>query len=1067
MKCQFDVLCSCISDKKIHDCLDRVPAGLDETYIRILTRLRRDHSGDVDMVRKMFLWLVHSLRPLNLIELAEAITLDQSQDRMDFSAIATDPADVLRFSGGLVTTTGNDNIVGLAHFSIKEFLLSDRIQTSPVHDFYAGASEVQLELTRICLNYLMMNDFREGQCHSSNQLVSRTSTYSFLSYSAHYWVKHYHNLLGSHSESLHHLLLKFFTAPVYAQNMLAWQQIEECGEGLLELTLVSAESEVFNAARYGMTGLVKAMCDLGYNVNERSCNDYEYPILIAACHEQHGPSMIAALRDAGADINVRNLRGNVASNGLLHQPDNWGFLQDLIRQGLEVEFLLNSIAGHPSDSTQMVVFLLDNGADIDYSYGDGSLSGTALQLACWKGNLNVTRLLLDRGAEKDVRSGDLGTPLHAAILGKHEDIVSLLLERGVDVDIEGGVLGSPLQAAAWNGDQSLVLRLLQIGSDVNNASGYYGSALAAAIAQRKSEVIELLFNYDAVPNPDHKSRRSKRSEFQPVWGYEVQRVVGNFGQNYIYHTHQPIIWAIEQDDIELVRTLVERGADLIATQKRCRASLEIEYDRLDDVIHPFCCAMQLGFVTIAEYLRSRGADPCRGSFCAMVAVAKRGNIQTWRHLLYDLPSKTNSISISILIDAMNVCKDEATMRSLMDKIDDTEISLSVDLIEPLMNGAVAKNLRLTVSWLLEKGVSPNLRTVNGRHVLFYAIKNRYFDIAKDLIISGANLNFCDDDGGTPLLAAFEVVNIDLMRELLRRGAEIDVSLCRYPRTSYEPGYLCFELVHHVAAAGDIDVMNLLLEYHADLMVQCEICETALWRAVKNEEVNMISLLVQKGAKFNQCNTYGKPILRWAEEKHLVSACKKLTSLGAVRHQKDPGGTINQSVRRLCKELSTNSKTDGCPEWLSRRRWIMLGRCLFLGGDRKNAMIALEQTMKFEQASEYEPEKGNYMQSQIDCEKCAELPSGRFHLCKDDDIMGICEDICLRAHERELQAEGKLETHESLTYPGPWFSSAIPEDHVALSEGQYIPREAWLESLKDWTVTEEAAASLPYREGSNV
>ena len=80
-------------------------------------------------------------------------------------------------------------------------------------------------------------------------------------------------------------------------------------------------------------------------------------------------------------------------------------------------------------------------------------------------------------------------------------------------------------------------------------------------------------------------------------------------------------------------------------------------------------------------------------------------------------------------------------------------------------------------------------------------------------------------------------------------------------------------------------------------------------------------------------------------------------------------------------------------------------------------------------------------------------------------MGICEERCLRGHERDLEAEGKLETHESIMYPRSWFSSAIPKDHVALSEGQYIRREAWLESLEGWTVSEEAAASLPYGQGS--
>ena len=1061
MKCQFDVLCSCISDKKIHDCLDRVPAGLDETYIRILTRLRTDHSDDVDMLRKMFLWLVHSLRPLRLIELAEAITLDQSQDRMDFSAIVTDPADVLRFSGGLVTISGNGNIVGLAHFSIKEFLLSDRIQRSSVREFYAGASEVRLDLTRICLNYLMMNDFRGGQCYSTKQLVSRTSTYCFLSYSADYWVEHYHSLPAVYCDVLHDILLKFFTAPDYAQNMLAWQQVEIIWEPHLEeseITFISADSPIFNAAHYGMTGLVESMCQLGYDVNEKSSHSHQYPIVTAGYHNKNGPSMIASLIAAGANINARDFHGNSAFNGLLDQSDSWGFLQDLIRQGLEVKNMLNVIARHPSDPTQMVDFLLDNGADIDHlgnKQDPDHLFGSAIQQACWKGNLKVMRLLLDRGAKKDLGSHYLGTPLHAAILGKHDDIVSLLFERGVDVNMGGGVLGSPLQAAAWNGDQSLVQKLLQIGSDVNNDGGYYGSALIAAVAQRNAEVIELLFNHDVDVNP--------RINSPGPYLRELQRLVGTVGQDYIYQTHQPIIWAIEQNDIELIRTLVERGADLIATQKRCRASFERHYDELNDVVHPFCCAMQLGLGTIAEYLISRGADPHRGNSCAAIAVAQKGNIQAFRSLLYASPIATNRISI--LIDAIDVCTNEATIQSLIDTMNDNGISPSLGLIEPLMENAIKKDFRLTVTWLLEKGVSPNFELRRDGHVLNYAIQHRYFDIARNLIISGADLNLFDGTYGTPLLAAFKVGNIDLIRDLLRRGAEIDAPLSCSPGDSYGPKDMCCRLIHHVAAAGDIDVMNLLLEYRPDLMSRCDVCETALWRAVRTEDVIMIRLLLDMGVKLDQCNTYGKPILRWAEEKHLVLACNELKSLGAVRHQHGLREKLEQSVQRLCQQISTDLRMHVGPEWPPR--WIMLGRCLYLGGDIQNALIALEQTMQFEEASNNDPEKGYYVYSVVSCETCPYGSSDRFHLCKDDDIMGICEDNCLKAHERELKMEGKLETHESLTYPRPWSSSAIPEDHVALSEGQYIPREAWLESLKDWTVKEEAVASLPYGQGSNV
>ena len=1082
MKCQFDVLCSCISDRKIRDCLDRVPAGLDETYIRILARLRTDHSDDIDMVKKMFFWLVHSLRPLSLLELAEAVTLDQAQDRMDFSTIATNPADLMRFSGGLVTHTGNRTIVGLAHFSIKEFLLSDRIQRSSVCEFYAGASEIQLELTRICLNYLMMDDFRDGQCYSTKQLVFRTRKYRFLSYAVHHWVEHYHSLPVLYSESLNQTLLRFFTAP-NAQNILAWQQIEERNESFpswmksewksgyrTEFQTISAENPIFNAARYGLSALIEAMCQMGHDVNEPTRHRERYPILIATCHKKHGPSMVGTLVAAGADINVRNFSNEGVEKRLLSEPDNWGLLQDLIRQGLKVENprdkrdpILSSIAGHPSDTTQMAEFLLDNGADIDNlnnfpndlpGYSE-LCDGPPLQKACFKGNLRVTKLLLRRGARKNFGSCVLGTPLHAAILGNHEEIVNLLLDLDVDINIEGGILGSPLQAAAWSGNESLVRQLLLRGSDVNIGGGCFGSALAAGIAQRNHEMTRLLLEYDADPNPGHEPRDCDLSSLHDTAKHLI---------NPIPHTYQPIIWAIEQDDIDLVRILVKRGAGFKSTQERCPASLG-----RDKQFHPLCRATELGFHNITEYLISQGANQDESGSCLAIGAAKRGNVQACRDLLY--ASAVGTKPMSIFIDALYVCDDKETIQSLTNMIIQNGISIHVDLVKPLMKGAISQNLRWKVSWLLKMGVSPNVvidrvRTVYGYRPVYalpFAIQLGHCDIARDLVISSADLNLCNIDCGTPLLAAFKCGKIDLMRELLRRGAKIDVPSCYYNYTR-KPGYenKCYNLVHCIAAAGDVSVMKVLLEHSPDLMSRCDICETALWRAVKNEDLEMIRLLVQNGAKIDQCNVYGKPILRWAEENHLVLACNELQLLGAVGHQHDLKETIEQSVRRLIQELSTNSWTNELQGEISSRRWIMLGRCLYLGGDEQNAIIALEQTMEVRERWYFEVRDGisdkiselEYS-SKSGCEICSRRLSERFHLCKDRDIMGICEKTCLKAHERELQIAGKLETHEYLMYPRSWFfSSTIPGNHVALSEGNYMPRELWLDN-----VLENSVASL--------
>jgi len=67
---------------------------------------------------------------------------------------------------------------------------------------------------------------------------------------------------------------------------------------------------------------------------------------------------------------------------------------------------------------------------------DGS---TPLHCACWKGNLDAAKLLLEHGAKADAlrTGGHYGTtPLHAAAHGNQREIVRLLLEHGAKAKLK-------------------------------------------------------------------------------------------------------------------------------------------------------------------------------------------------------------------------------------------------------------------------------------------------------------------------------------------------------------------------------------------------------------------------------------------------------------------------------------------------------------------------------------------------------------------------------------------------------------------------------------------------------
>ena len=123
IQCQLDTLRKLRTPQGVNQALQALPAGLDGTYDRILSSL---NEGDHEYVLRMLQWLVDSERPLSVAELAEAIALNPNKDRLDPAERLIVPEEVFELCGSLIRADEDQNIV-LAHYSVKEYLLSARL----------------------------------------------------------------------------------------------------------------------------------------------------------------------------------------------------------------------------------------------------------------------------------------------------------------------------------------------------------------------------------------------------------------------------------------------------------------------------------------------------------------------------------------------------------------------------------------------------------------------------------------------------------------------------------------------------------------------------------------------------------------------------------------------------------------------------------------------------------------------------------------------------------------------------------------------------------------------------
>ena len=151
--------------------------------------------------------------------------------------------------------------------------------------------------------------------------------------------------------------------------------------------------------------------------------------------------------------------------------------------------------------------------------------------------------------------------------------------------------------------------------------------------------------------------------------------------------------------------------------------------------------------------------------------------------------------------------------------------------------------------------------IDGRNPLHKAIYQKYTDIVKLLLDSGADVNQCESkgmqtlfefnnninvvfDGATPLFAAISKgdLNYPIVQILLEYGA--NVNQCDYHNTS--PLYLAIK-------ERNTRIANLLLEYGADTNIHYYTNTSPLQVAAMNGNSQIVQALLEHGANVDTTN----------------------------------------------------------------------------------------------------------------------------------------------------------------------------------------------------------------------
>lgn len=738
----------------------------------------------VEYAMTMLRWLTYALVPLNLGQIGELIAVEiVDEPWFDPDARFPDLMDLLKICSGLVQieeTSGDPagTIVRLAHFSVKEYLASERIQTQkPSRHFIPEGPSHEL-IAADCVAYLLhVNE----DMTSSRPGPGDFAAFPLLKYAMVTWYEHA-KLADSRLEIAKPLITRFldFNSRLYK----AWC----CHTIYFRAHL----PPLYTMAELGLATVVRELLELGHPVNQRCANGTALGVASRIGHFD----LVRLLLEHGADPNLDE-------GGWYNSPP----LQAAAHKGYCV----------------IVSHLLDKGAWIQY---EGGTFGSALTAACAGQQFDAARLLLDRGANMPPTHEKHGTALQAACNSPKAatSLVELLLSQGVEVDAEVSLHGTALnRACEWPENDAVIRLLLSRGANPlrkDNRNGRNAIESYCAKTDRKSDIVRKLVDCGLQRNPQVAAYRNVL-EVACSKGYtKIIRSIFDTQQSILNASQEGAADVTEQreflgdllleacrlDDTVIMALLLTAGADAnyahggvlnLACERGSTETLALLLKSGADPNSEHCTALdtacKLRKTEMVALLLKSGADPNRIIRGALGIACQRGDAEKvalllhsgadpnaeYRTALNTAHRERHSAIEALLIQAganfrrrPGIALDDACKsrnRRVVALLLQWGANPNLDGYDPLKTVCQEDNIEL-LALLLEYGADPNRRRCTA---LYTACRYGHRKAVALLLEWGADPNLNAGLEGLPLNSAITSGNPKIVKLLLDNGADVN------------------------------------------------------------------------------------------------------------------------------------------------------------------------------------------------------------------------------------------------------------------------------------------------------
>jgi ankyrin repeat protein len=406
-------------------------------------------------------------------------------------------------------------------------------------------------------------------------------------------------------------------------------------------------------------------------------------------------------------------------------------------------------------------------ADVNAAQVDGT---TALHWAAEQNDVEMADLLIKAGARVTARTREGVTPLQLAAVNGSAPMIDRLLKAGADPNAPLTAAGdTALMMSARTGKADAIRMLVEAGANVNAKESWGGTTpLMWAVSEGHVDAARLLIEAGADVNA-----RSHYIAAANGRGFEGRTPLVNrteakpeeFASGWL----TPLMFAAREGDVEMARLLVTSRADIDATAGDGKTALAM--------------AVFNGNYDMASFLVDNKADVNKADaqrFTPLFWAVDRRNMETapnfpWMVTADPLPLIRKLLDAGANPNAIVNNTPRARMR---------EGSPRIVFATALMRAAFAADLEL-VKLLLDRGADPKISSRDNETMLSAAAGLAFIhgyhrgkspeerlQVVKLFVELGNDVNWADDYGITPLMAAANYGDVPIIQYLIDVGADL-------------------------------------------------------------------------------------------------------------------------------------------------------------------------------------------------------------------------------------------------------------------------------------------------------